>query len=138
MHYDCARKNRFIGQLTGVSMFKMILKKALIFSLPVLSMNAHSSDANKEFLANQCYELSQVVISLADGQEKMSCIDKLYMASVQMNTAAFLIREESSNSAKQILNNAVSALQYAELLSCNQYILISHSKFEAQKIKSLL
>ncbi|KTC89477.1 hypothetical protein OQJ15_10450 [Fluoribacter dumoffii] len=118
-------------------MVKMILKRALILSLPVFTMNVHSGPS-KEFLANQCYELSRVIVSLADTQEKKICINKLYMASVQMSTAALLIMEDSSDVAKEILNNAVAALQYAELLSCKQYIQISHSKFEAQKIKTLL
>ncbi|CAM3036522.1 Uncharacterised protein [Legionella steigerwaltii] len=118
-------------------MFKMTLKKALILSLPVFSMNVQSGPS-KEFLANQCYELSRVIISLADSQEKKVCINKLHMASVQMSTAAYLIMEDSSDVAKEILNNAVGALQYAELLSCKQYVQISHSKFEAQKIKTLL
>jgi hypothetical protein len=96
------------------------------------------SGPSKEFLANQCYELSRVLISLSDNQEKKVCINKLHMASVQMSTASFLIMEDSSDLAKEILNNAVAALQYAELLSCKQYIQISHSKFEAQKIKTLL
>ncbi|QMT59370.1 hypothetical protein [Legionella sp. PC997] len=118
-------------------MYKMILKRALILSLPVLSMNVQSGPS-KEFLANQCYELSRVIISLADNQEKKSCINKLHRASVQMSTAALLIMEDSSDVAKEILNNAVADLQYAELLSCKQYIQIAHSKFEAQKIKTLL
>lgn len=118
-------------------MFKLTLKRALILSLPVLSMTVHSGP-NKEFLANRCYELSRAVISLADNQEKKVCINKLYMASVQMSTSALLIMEDSSDLAKEILNNAVAALQYAELLSCKQYIQISHSKFEVQKVKTLL
>lgn len=96
------------------------------------------SESNKEFLASQCYELSLIVISLADSQVKKTCIDKLHTASLQMSTAAVLIIGDSSVPAKQILNNAVSALQYAELLSCNQYIQIAHSKFEARKIRTLL
>ena len=133
--YYLCEVNRFIGQLTGVSMFKIILKRALIFSLPVLSMNAHSDSIN-ESIANKCYELSKVVISLANDQEKMTCTNKLYLASTQMSTAAFLIGQESTQEVKQILNNAISALQYAELLNCKQYILISHTKFEAQRIKT--
>lgn len=118
-------------------MFKMTLKRALILSLPVFSMNVQSG-SSKEFLANQCYELSRVIISLADLQEKKICINKLNLASVQMSTAALLIMEDSPEIAKEILNNAVADLQYAELLSCKQYIQIAHSKFEAQKIKTLL
>ncbi|STY28474.1 Uncharacterised protein [Legionella wadsworthii] len=118
-------------------MFKMTLKKALILSLPVFSMNVYSG-TSKEFLANQCYELSRVIISLADHQEKNICTSKLHLASVQMSTAALLIMQDSPDIAKEILNNAVADLQYAELLSCKKYILISHSKFEAQKIKTLL
>lgn len=118
-------------------MIKMILKGALILSLPILSMSAQSGPS-KEVLANQCYELSRVIISLAEDQRKLKCINKLYLASVQMETASFLIAQDNPDSAKEILTNAVEDLQYAELLSCNRYIQISHSKFEAQKIKSLL
>ena len=118
-------------------MFKMTLKTALILTLPVFSMNVQFGPS-KEFLANQCYELSRVIVSLADNQEKKVCINKLYMASVQMSSAAYLIMQDSSDVAKELLNNAVAALQYAELLSCKQYIQISHSKFEAHKIKTLL
>lgn len=115
----------------------MILKRALIFSLSVLSMSAQS-EPSKEFFANQCYELSQVILSLADSQNKKNCIDKLFVASVQMSTASILIMEDDPDVAKQMLNNAIGALQYAELLSCNRYILISNAKFKAQKIKTLL
>ncbi|HHF7375237.1 hypothetical protein [Legionella bozemanae] len=118
-------------------MIKIISKRALIFSLLVFSMNVQAGPS-KEFLANQCYELSRVITSLADNQEKNVCSNKLHMASVQTSTTAFLIMEDSPDLAKEILNNAVAALQYAELLSCKHYIQISHSKFEAQKIKTLL
>lgn len=118
-------------------MFKKILKKTLIFSLPVLSFSAVSGQ-NKEFLANQCSTLSHVVFSLANSQVKKSCVDKLNTASGQMDTAALLIMQDSAETAKQNLNNAVSALHYAELLACNQYIQISHSKLEVHKIKTLL
>ncbi|KTD57966.1 hypothetical protein Lsai_1488 [Legionella sainthelensi] len=118
-------------------MFKMILKKSLICSLILFSMNAQS-ELSKEFLANQCYQLSHVLVSTSEKQHRQQCIDKLHMASMQVNTAAALIMEDEPNSAKGMLNNAVADLQYAELLSCNQYIQIVHSKFEAQKIKTLL
>ncbi len=100
-------------------------------------MNAQSGQS-KEFLANQCQELSRVIISTSQKQDKKQCIDKLYMASIQVDTAAVLIIEDEPNAAKEILNNAVADLQYAELLSCKQYIQIAHSKYEAQKIKTLL
>lgn len=118
-------------------MLKMIFKKALIFSLPVLSMAAQS-EQNKEFLADQCHELSRIVHSLAENQQKKECADKLYTASVQVKTAAILIIGESNDEAKKVLYHAITALQYAELLSCKRYIQIAHSKFEAQKIRTWL
>lgn len=118
-------------------MIKMTLKRALILSLPVFTMSVHSGKS-KEFLANQCNDLSRTIVFLADNQEKKLCIDKLHLASVQMSTAALKIMEDSSDVAKESLNNAVGDLQYAELLSCKQYMQISHSKFEAHKIKTLL
>lgn len=96
------------------------------------------SEVNKEFLANKCYELSYAIISASENQDKKQCINKLYMASIQVGTAAVLIMGDEADPAKEILNNAVADLQYAELLSCSQYVQIAHSKFEAQRIKSLL
>ncbi|KTD62947.1 hypothetical protein Lsan_1607 [Legionella santicrucis] len=118
-------------------MFKMILKRSLVCSLILFSMNAQS-ELSKEFLANQCHQLSHVIISTLEKQNRKQCMDKLYRASIQVNTAAVLIMGDEPNSAKGMLNNVVADLQYAELLSCNQYIQIVHSKFEAQKIKTLL
>lgn len=118
-------------------MVKMILKRAIILSLPVFSMNVQSGPS-KEFLANQCYDLSRVIVSLVDNQERITCSNKLYMAFTQMGSASLFIMEDSSDIAKEMLNNAIGNLQYAELLSCKHYIQISHSKFEAQKIKTLL
>lgn len=54
-------------------MVKIISKRALIFSLLVFSMNVQAGPS-KEFLANQCYELSRVITSLADNQEKNSLL----------------------------------------------------------------
>jgi len=118
-------------------MYKLILKSALVLSLPVLSANAQAQ-LSKEFLANECHQLSEVVSSLVASQQNGTCIDKLYSASMQMNTAAEMILGDSNFVAKQIMDNAVFALQYAELNGCNRYIEISHSKFEAHKLKNLL
>jgi hypothetical protein len=118
-------------------MSKMILKKTLILSLFALSMSAQA-EINKELLANRCYELAQTVTSLVPSQHNPTCVDKLYLASMQMNTAGALILDNSIAAAKQIISNAVSALQYAELTSCKQYIQISHSKLEANKLKHML
>lgn len=118
-------------------MYKMILKKSLICSLILFSMDAQSG-LSKELLANQCYQLSRVIISASEKQYRNQCVDKLLMASMQVNAAAVLIMEDEPNSAKGILNNAVADLQYAELLGCNQYIQIVHSKSEVKKIKTLL
>ena len=115
----------------------MILKKALMLSLILLSMSAQA-DYNKEFVANRCNELAQTVTTLVSSQHNPICVDKLYLASMQMNTAAALILEDSIQAAKQIINNAISSLQYAELSSCKHYVQISHSKLEANKLKHLL
>jgi hypothetical protein len=131
------KRNRFIGQLTGVSMFKIILKSTLIFSLPVFSLSINAAQS-KEIIANQCNELSKVVISLTANQNRTVCIDKLYMSALQVRAAASLIMGDLPDSAKIFLNNAIAHLQHAELSSCNHYIQISHSKLEAHNIKALL
>lgn len=118
-------------------MFNMILKRALIVSMPVFGANADAG-ISKELLANHCYELSETVTSLVASQQKSTCIDKLYTASMQMHTAAELILDDSSSVARPIMDNAVFALQFAELNGCNRYIQISHSKLEANKLKRLL
>ena len=118
-------------------MNKMILNSALILSLPVFSVHAQN-ELSKEYLANECHQLSEIVNSLVPSQHNSTCVDKLYASSIQLNTAAEMILNDSNSVAKQILNNAVFDLQYAELNSCNRYIEISHSKFEAHKLKTRL
>lgn len=118
-------------------MSKMILKKALLFSLFPLSMSTHA-EPGKEFLANRCSELAKTVTSLVASQHNPACIDKLDTASTQMNVAASLIMSESPSQAKPLIDDAISALQFAELTGCNQYIQISHSKLEANKLRHLL
>ena len=118
-------------------MSNMILKRALVLSLLALSFSIHASQ-NKEYLANRCNELAQTVTSLVASQRNPTCIDKLYLASMQMNTAAGLILDDSTNVAKEIIDNAISALQFAEFASCNQYIQISHTRHEVYKLKHLL
>lgn len=114
-----------------------MFKRALICSLILCSVNAQSG-LSKEFVANQCDDLSHVIISISEKQNKKRCIDKLYRASLQLDTAAVLIIDDESNAAKELLNHAVANLYHAELLSCKQYIQITHSKTEAQKIRVLL
>lgn len=125
--------------LTGVYMFKIILKGSLILTLPILACSLHAHiNSNKEILAKQCRELSQVVSSLVSSQQKNTCVDKLVQASQEIDSAADLIVKGAYHSAKSELEQSVNALKYAELNSCNRYIQISHSKFEAQRIKNAL
>ncbi|MDP3268160.1 MAG: hypothetical protein Q8M40_03845 [Legionella sp.] len=114
-------------------------KKALILSISVLSLNA-SADilASKENLTRQCRDLSLSVASLISSQERHMCSEKLSQASGQIDRAGNSIIDDAYPVAKQELDSAVLALQFAQLNSCNRYIQISHSKFEAQKIKNSL
>lgn len=120
-------------------MFKMILKGTLIFTLPVIAFSLFANTLpSKEVLAKQCRELSDVVASLVSSQQKSTCVDKLVMASQEIEVAGEYILDDFYSAAKQELDIAVYTLQYAELNSCNRYIQISHSKFEAQRIKNAL
>lgn len=120
-------------------MFKKILRQSVLLSVSVLALSANASPGqNKEILAKQCRELSLTVASLVPSQKKSACVDKLHLASIQISTAGKLILEEANPTAKQELDDAEYTLQYAELNSCNRYIQISHSKFEAQRIKNQL
>ncbi|KTD37569.1 hypothetical protein Lmor_0432 [Legionella moravica] len=116
------------------------LKGVLILSLSVLALNAHSSNSldSKEVLAQKCRDLAQSVASLVSSQEKRACEEKLAMASIYIENAGDWIVEDVYSAAKKELDNAVFNLQYAELNNCNRYIQISHSKFEAQRIKNSL
>jgi hypothetical protein len=115
------------------------VKKILILCVSVLSFSINAQNpVDKDFLVKQCYELSENVISLTFSQGKKACVDKLGLASAQIENAGDLIINDEQFAAKQELDNAVYTLQYAELSNCNRYIEISHSKFEAQKIKSYL
>ena len=120
-------------------MLKMILKGSFILALPVIALNLYASASpSKEVLAKQCHELSDTVASLVSSQQKSICIDKLVFASLKIESAGSLILDDSVSTAKEDLDHAVYTLQYAELNSCNRYIQISHSKFEAQRIKNAL
>lgn len=115
------------------------LKKALILCLPILSFSVNADTLEKkEVLAQQCQELSVTVASLVSSQARATCAERLGMASILIEKAGYLILDYAYSSAKTELTHAVSSLRYAELNSCNRYIQISHSKFEAQKIKSSL
>ena len=120
-------------------MFKMILKGSLILALPVIAFSLYASTSpSKEVLAKQCHELSETVASLVSSQQKSTCVDKLVFASLKIESAGGLILDDFYGPARDELDEAVYTLQYAELNSCNRYIQISHSKFEAQRIKSAL
>ena len=118
-------------------MNKVNLKKVLIFSFSILSfsLNANQLDTN-DALARHCQELSESVASLIASQAKTTCAEKLGIASILIEKSGSFILESAYNSAKKELSNAMDSLQYAELNSCNRYIEILHSKFEAQKIKN--
>lgn len=120
-------------------MINMSLKKTFFLGLTALSLTGNAQAlSSKDILAKQCRELSQTVASLVSNQDKQACSDKLAFASIKIEAAGDLILDAVLANARQELDDAVYALQYAELNSCNKYIQISHSKFEAQRIKSAL
>lgn len=122
-------------------MLNMILKGSLIFTLPILVFNVQAnanSTPGKEVLARQCKELADTVSSLVSSQQKNTCVDKLLLAVEQITTARDMILENANLSAKKELDKSVYTLQYAELNSCNRYIQISHSKFEARRIRNTI
>ncbi len=118
-------------------MSKIDLKYALILSLLVVSFSV-SAEKNKEFLANRCNELAQTVTALVSSQRNHTCVNKLYLASQQMNSAAEFILGDSTLRAKEIMDNAIASLQFAELAICNHFIQISHTRHEVSKLKHLL
>jgi hypothetical protein len=113
------------------------LKKILALSLFAVSFTINAAGNDREHLVRQCHDLSEKIISLISSQGKKSCVEKLDTASAQLKSAGELIAN-NHHEAKQELDNAIYSLQYAELNNCNRYIQISHSKFEAHKIKSSL
>ncbi|MDI1351430.1 MAG: hypothetical protein PSV35_01465 [bacterium] len=120
-------------------MINMSLKKVFIISFSVLSFSASAQNqVPKDFLIKQCRDLSEHIKLLVVNQGKKPCVEKLGLASEQLVSAAYLIDNDQYPNAKHELDNAVYTLQYAELSSCNHYIQISQSKFEAQKIKNYL
>ncbi|KTD44665.1 hypothetical protein Lqua_2832 [Legionella quateirensis] len=135
----CNFSKGFIQKITGVYMINR-LKGVLILSLPVLALNANSNNTfeSKDILTQKCRDLAQTVASLVSSQEKRACAEKLAMASMQIDIAGDWLIEDVYSAAKKELDNAVYSLQYAELNNCNRYIQISHSKFEAQRIKNSL
>lgn len=119
-------------------MSKMIINGMVALGL-VCSLNVHAfSKPGKDGLAEQCHHLSDKVSLLVASQQKRNCMDKLEVAASSINFAGDLILQDESNTAKVELEEAVFSLQYAELNNCNRYLDISHAKFEAQKIRSLL
>lgn len=136
---DIQFKTVLYKQLQEFNMINMKLKATLIVCLSVLNLSAFAnSTLSKETIIQQCRDLSTTVASLVSSQEKKSCTEKLAQASMQIDIAADWIVDDVYSAAKRELDNAIYTLQYAELNSCNRYIQISHSKFEAQRIKSLL
>ncbi|WP_298628047.1 hypothetical protein [uncultured Legionella sp.] len=111
------------------------LKGVLILSLSVLALNANAHYESKETLIVKSRDLAETIISLVSSQEKKVCVEKLVLASSQIEMAANWMVGDAYFAAKKNLDSAVSALQYAELTTCNRYIQIAHSKFEAQRIK---
>ncbi|MFT4059854.1 MAG: hypothetical protein QM652_09920 [Legionella sp.] len=118
-------------------MSKIIMKKALILGFIAINFAAQA-EQKKEFLASRCSEIAQNVISLVSSQFSSTCVDKLHIASIQMKTAAALILEDAINAAKPKVDNAIAALQFAELSGCKRFIQISHSKLEANEVKHML
>jgi hypothetical protein len=119
-------------------MNKVSLKKAIIFSLSLLSFNINAAAHYNKELAKQCQDLAEIVASLMSSQAKTACAEKLGLASYTLEKAGALILEHVYPVAKMELNYAIYNLQYAELISCNRYIQISHAKLEAKKIKKFL
>lgn len=113
-------------------------KKIMAFTLFTVSINTIAANIDKEDLAQQCRDLSERIISLVSSQGKQSCVEKLGDASFQIETAGELIINDNNNLARQELDGGIYSLHYAELNNCNRYIQISHSKLEAQKIRSSL
>ncbi|CAM2948201.1 Uncharacterised protein [Legionella pneumophila] len=136
---DIRCKTVLYKQLQEFNMINMKLKATLIACLSVLTLSSYAnSSENKEAILQQCHDLASTVASLVSSQAKKTCAEKLVIASIHIDTAADWIVEDVHSAAKQELDNAIYSLQYAELNSCNRYIQISHSKLEAQRIKSLL
>lgn len=118
-------------------MVNLHLKRILILGLLTVSFNTNAH-TDKDLLMQRCRDLSENIVSLVYSQGRQSCVEKLGLASMQVEAAGEWIMTDNSDSAKQELDNAIFSLQYAELSSCNRYIQISHSKLEAQKIRNLL
>nr|WP_229309816.1 hypothetical protein [Legionella pneumophila] len=136
---DIRCKTVLYKQLQEFNMINMKLKATLIACLSVLTLSSYAnSSENKEAILQQCHDLASTVASLVSSQAKKTCAEKLVIASIHIDTAADWVVEDVYSAAKQELDNAIYSLQYAELNSCNRYIQISHSKLEAQRIKSLL
>ena len=121
-------------------MIYISLRKAFVFPLLLCawSVNAGLQIPSPELLIKQCRDLSMKISTLVKGQKKGECIDKLDLASSQMNLAGERISAENYPFARKELASAIYALQYAELSVCNYYIQISHSKLEAKKIRQSL
>ncbi|CAM2960099.1 hypothetical protein [Legionella worsleiensis] len=116
------------------------LKGVIVLGLSVLAFNAQANHSleGKDALTQKCRDLAQTVASLVSSQQKRACAEKLMTASTQIDIAGDWIADDFYTAAKKELDNAVFSLQYAELNNCNRYIQISHSKFEAQRIKNSL
>ena len=125
--------------ITGVYMNHVSLKKIFILSLSLQSFSIYATSfATNEALAKQCQDLSETVASLVSSQAKTTCAEKLGLASSGIEKAGYLILDYANSTARHELDTAVYSLKFAELNSCKRYIEISHSKFEAQRIKNSL
>lgn len=118
-------------------MSKRILRQVLILNLFAFTAFTQAGQS-KEYVVKQCYELAQTITTLVTGQPNPTCVDKLFLASGQMNTACTMVSGDSAETAKAFIDNSFYALQYAQFNGCNHYIEISHSKLEAHKLKHLL
>ncbi len=118
-------------------MVNLYLKRILTLGLVTIAFNTQAF-TDKELLIHRCRNLSENIMSLVSSQVRTSCVEQLNAASILIEAASAWIALDHNSSAKEELEQAIFSLQYAELNTCNQYIQISHSKFEAHKIKNMV
>ncbi len=118
---------------------KNTFKIGTILCSVILASSANASMKSKnQDLGYQCLELSRTVYLLISNQKKSRCSEKLLLASQYIEDAGESLIDNAIEEAKKDMDQSISALQYAELETCNRYIQISHSKIEAQKIKNAI
>lgn len=118
-------------------MISLSLKKMFTLSLFALTFNTYAA-MDKELLIQHCRDLSKNINALISSQARSFCIEQLSVAAIKIDVAAHSIALDNKSLAKEELEQSVLSLHYAELNTCNRYIQISHSKFEAHKLKNLL